>query len=377
VDLSVETSRDAPAPGEPAICPACAAQVRLGDAFCEACGQRLSSRRCGECAAAAIGEDGYCERCGVRGPDPRDHVELELAAADGSHAIAGGVSDRGLRHPRNEDAMALATVAGDVLAVVCDGVSTSPRPHDASRTAADTGAAVLAERITAGAEPEQATLAAVAAAAEAVTALAGPDGAPACTYISGIVDGERITVGWVGDSRAYWLTTEGTDPDGTERTESTERTDGTDGARAASAVLTMDDSLANWLVARGRMSEAEAKVSRKAHVLTGWLGADADELDAHVACFSPDGPGTVLICSDGLWNYLPAAEDLAAALAGTPSDAPDEIAPAGVAGTPLTAARSLVGTALDAGGRDNVTAVVIPSPPHPGPTGQLTAEPPI
>ncbi|MBC6460809.1 PP2C family serine/threonine-protein phosphatase [Actinomadura sp. HBU206391] len=359
----METSTGAPAAGDQADCPACGYRVHLGDGFCEACGQRLGARRCGECGAAALGPDGYCERCGVRGPGPRDHVEIELPAADGMRhiapAIAGGVSDRGLRHRRNEDAMALAAYADGVLAVVCDGVSASPRPHDASQAAADAGAAVLAEQITSGADPEQATLAAVTAAAEAVAALAGPDGAPACTYVSGIVDGRQITVGWVGDSRAYWLT-DGKSAD--------------DAHALASAVLTTDDSLATAMVVRGLMSEAEAQASPKAHVLTGWLGADADELDAHVAGFVPDGPGVVLICSDGLWNYLPATGDLAAALSET--HPPDELPPGGVADAPLTAARSLVGTALDAGGRDNVTVVVIPFPPPPRPNGQLTAEPP-
>ncbi len=44
-----------------------------------------------------------------------------------------GVSDRGLRHSRNEDAMHFAvaeTDAGPVaVAIVCDGVSSAPRPR--------------------------------------------------------------------------------------------------------------------------------------------------------------------------------------------------------------------------------------------------------
>ena len=132
-----------------------------------------------------------------------------------------------------------------------------------------------------------------------------------------------VTIGWVGDSRAYWLTETGR------------------GER-----LTADDSWAERMVASGTLTEAEAGAHPNAHVLTGWLGADAGELEPHVAAFRPEGPGTVLICSDGLWNYLPEPADIAGAK-------PDA--------DPLTAAKALVRVALEAGGRDNITVVVMPA----------------
>ena len=53
----------------------------------------------------------------------RDHMEEDLGQV-------AGVSDRGLRHSRNEDAMHFAvadTDAGPVaVAIVCDGVSSAP-----------------------------------------------------------------------------------------------------------------------------------------------------------------------------------------------------------------------------------------------------------
>jgi serine/threonine protein phosphatase PrpC len=77
-----------------------------------------------------------------------------------------------------------------------------------------------------------------------------------------------------------------------------------------------------------------------------------------VATFRPAGPGTLLVCSDGLWNYFPAAGDLAALLAGGPGGPAD----------PLDTARTLVRHALEAGGRDNITVAVIPIPlPSPPP----------
>ncbi|MEO7330108.1 MAG: serine/threonine protein phosphatase, partial [Minicystis sp.] len=59
------------------------------------------------------------------------------------------------------------------------------------------------------------------------------------------------------------------------------------------------------------------------------------------------GPGLVLLCSDGLWNYAPDAEDLARVMVA----APDEGNAAGVA-------RLLVNYALARGGQDNVSVAI-------------------
>jgi serine/threonine protein phosphatase PrpC len=134
------------------------------------------------------------------------------------------------------------------------------------------------------------------------------------------------------------------------------------------------------MVALGALSQAEAQAHRNAHVLVGWLGADATAVEAHVRTFTPQGPGVLVVCTDGLWNYLPEASAIAGALAealpGQPTGASAGVGTwvsAGVgaaAARPLTAARSLVGVALDSGGRDNITVVVLPFSPA-GPTGPV------
>jgi serine/threonine protein phosphatase PrpC len=327
---------------EERACPACSLPVYPGEDYCEACGQRLDApvtRRCPGCSSTAISEDGYCEHCGLRQPDGSDHSEIEAAGA-------AGVSDRGKRHSRNEDAMALAGTADGVAAVVCDGVSSSSRPEDASRLAADTGAAALAEARASGADPESATRTAVARAGEAVAGLGAHSGEttqpnaepPSCTYVSALTHGASVTVGWIGDSRAYWLPADGV------------------GDR-----LTDDDSWAGQMVASGALTEEEAERHPNAHVITAWLGADAGELDPHVRTLTPDGPGVVLVCSDGLWNYYPEAAELAAA---APS----------AASRPLEAAKTLTALANDAGGRDNITVIVIPFKPSTPPSEHQTEE---
>src|SRR6516162_4884454 len=162
----------------------------------------------------------------ITNPSSRDHAEVDLGPA-------AGVSDRGLRHHRNEDAMALAAEQAPdgpaVIAVVCDGVSSSARPDEASQVA-----------------------------------------------------------------------------------------------------------------------------SPAAHVLTRWLGGEAADLAddperaPHVERYTPPGAGALLICSDGLWNYMAEGADLAGlALPKALTD-------------PLAAAADMVKFAVDAGGADNITVVLIP-----------------
>ncbi|GAA3371685.1 protein phosphatase 2C domain-containing protein [Streptomyces sannanensis] len=302
---------------------------------------------CVACRAGGVDEDGYCENCGHAQPRERDHMERELDTV-------AAVSDRGLRHHRNEDSFAVgATALPDgspaVVAIVCDGVSSASRPDEASAAASQAAGEVLMRSLPRGTHPQTAMHEAIVAAAGAVTSLAGGPGrdhgamehdphrhenAPACTLVGAVVAGGLLVVGWVGDSRAYWVPDDRSTP---------------------AARLTEDDSWAAQMVATGLMTEADAYADERAHAITGWLGADAYELDPHTASFKPDRPGVVVVCTDGLWNYAEAAEEMARVL---PNDAADR---------PLHSARVLVGHALDGGGHDNVTVAVVPfALPQPG-----------
>ncbi|MEV5891969.1 PP2C family serine/threonine-protein phosphatase [Nonomuraea fuscirosea] len=270
------------------ICPVCEAPVVAGDTYCEACGHALGAPTCSSCGAAAVDAEGYCERCGLRQPTGRDHAEIVLPGG------AAAVTDKGLRRSRNEDAVALletgGPAGGTVVTVVCDGVGSSPRADEASAVAVETAGAALAR----GLPQEEAFELAGRAVAKLATSL---DDAPACTYVSAAVapDG-RVTLGWAGDTRAYLL------PGG--------------------SLLTEDD-----VVETGE--------------ITAWLGADAGDVDLHLRAFTPERPGMLLVCSDGLWRYLDGYAFPAA-------------------GTPIEMAREMLRHALDSGGQDNVTIVLIP-----------------
>ncbi|MFF8377130.1 PP2C family protein-serine/threonine phosphatase [Streptomyces sp. NPDC015661] len=293
---------------------------------------------CVACRAGRVDTDGYCENCGHAQPRERDHMERELAGV-------AAVSDRGLRHHRNEDAFAVsATTLPDgspaTLAIVCDGVSSATRPDEASAAAAEAAGASLLAALPRGTHPQQAMHEAIVAAAEAVNSLAEEPGqggsehdphrhrnAPACTIVGSVVAAGLLVVGWVGDSRAYWVP---------------------DDRSAPPARLTEDDSWAAQMVAAGLMNEAEAYADERAHAITGWLGADSYELDPHTAAFKPDRSGVVVVCTDGLWNYAEAAEEMARIV---PADAADRL---------LHGAQVLVGHALDGGGHDNITVALVP-----------------
>src|ERR1700749_4152593 len=102
----------------------------------------------------------------ITNPSSRDHAEVDLGPA-------AGVSDRGLRHHRNEDAMALAAEQAPdgpaVVAVVCDGVSSSARPDQASLVSAEAGLPILVAAVQAGGDLGEASRAAGAAEPPALT----------------------------------------------------------------------------------------------------------------------------------------------------------------------------------------------------------------
>ncbi|MFK3979593.1 protein phosphatase 2C domain-containing protein [Micromonospora sp. NPDC050397] len=319
-----------------ADCPNCALPVGEGDRFCESCGAevtvdsgRLSSRstayNCGSCGGT-VGGHGYCDACGRRQPVGRDRCELDLGTV-------AAVTDVGRHRARNEDAIAVGVVRGHRVAVVCDGVSSSPNADAAAHAAADAALDTLLRLLADGTAAEAATVAAFRAAERAVATLdrSGAGDAPACTFVSAVVTGERtVTIGWAGDSRAYWWA---------------------DGGPETARCLTVDDSLAGQLGAAG-VDPSRLSLSADAFGLTRWLGADAPSGDPHLVTFSPPGDGAVVLCSDGLSRYLPTPDALAHPFGGT-------------AGPARTVANRLTSYALDAGGADNIAVAVLPVPvPH-------------
>ncbi len=368
-------------------CPTCSAAVSDSEQFCEACGAELTpsvaaaeapqgaapqaeapmqglpvpgdlggtASICQSCGGEVV-SDGYCGTCGARAPTLRDHFSEQPAS------WVGAVCDRGIRHTRNEDAVALSADSepgSRAVLVVCDGVSNTTDSDIASLAAARAARDVLTASRSRGMGTAHSLVAAVVtrlevatdAAAEAVlevtkaangvVRLGNPTVAsPAsCTFVAAVLEQELLVVASVGDSRAYWL------PDA-----------------GAAIALTVDDSFAQEQIAAG-VPRAEAETGKHSHAITRWLGVDAPDHTPTTATMTITEPGWVLLCSDGLWNYCSAAEDLAALV--QKLSAPDLLSagtrPAEVdpdRAEPLALAVALVEWANAQGGQDNITVAL-------------------
>ena len=153
--------------------------------------------------------------------------------------------DPGLWRPYNQDSTAIdtgVTPGGEpfVVLVVCDGVSSSSFSERASQVAARAARDALGHFAR---SPDIAHDSAASAVAQAIRAahlaicvahVAEPvNDPPGTTIAAALVFRKRLTVGWVGDSRAYWLTPRG------------------------SELLTHDHSWVNEAIARGEVKDAE------------------------------------------------------------------------------------------------------------------------
>ncbi|MCD4536477.1 protein phosphatase 2C domain-containing protein [Nocardioides sp. cx-169] len=307
------------------VAPISAATHATGGAPVATAPARIPCRSCG----GVVGPDGYCEQCGTKAPSERDH--FREAPAD----WVAGVCDRGIRHSRNEDAMALLaspTPGERAVLLVLDGVSNTDDSHLASLAGARAAREVLRTPLPQGMGTPESRLAAVTkvfseavlAANEAVVATtpAGSPSPPSATFVCVVVEGSMLSFANVGDSRAYWL------PDG-----------------APGVQLSVDDSVAQQLIAAGTPRQ-QAETSAQAHAITKWLGRDARDLTPRVGQLQVAGPGWVLVCSDGLWNYASEADALAAQVAASGATAPADLALA------------LTDWANAQGGIDNITVTL-------------------
>ena len=227
---------------------------------------------------------------------------------------AAGLSDIGSVRARNEDCFVVEHDLG--LYAVADGLGGHQGGDVASRLACDTLVAALGE----GAALEEAIARSntvVLDAAQDDPALYGMG-----TTLSALVldEPDTATVAQVGDSRVYL-------------------------ARGGALVqVTEDQTVGMDMVRQGTMSVDEARSSRGWNSLTQALGTDV-EIAPVLATIDLREAGMVLLCSDGLSEMVPDAL-IEGLLADSFSD-------------PAAAAAGLVRAALDRGGRDNVTVVVL------------------
>ena len=139
------------------------------------------------------------------------------------------------------------------------------------------------------------------------------------TTVTAAYVGEReVTIGHVGDSRAYVFR-------------------GGDLIR-----LTRDHSLVGELVARGKLTEEQAERHPQRSVITRSVGSEP-EVQVDVQTYQARGGDVFLVCSDGLTSMV--FEDRVKEIV----EGADSLEQAG---------RELIGAANEAGGRDNITVIL-------------------
>ncbi len=140
-----------------------------------------------------------------------------------------------------------------------------------------------------------------------------------CTASCVLIENNKVAIAHVGDSRIYLL------------------------HAGALVRLTHDHSYVEELVDAGEITADEARVHPSRSIITRALGNDPDMYADHFTLEVTAGD-RIIVCSDGLSSMVEDSEI-------------EDIAVSSV--DPQTAADNLVSAALEAGGHDNVTVVVV------------------
>ncbi len=229
----------------------------------------------------------------------------------------GEATHKGRVRDLNEDSYVADPQLG--LWIVADGMGGHECGEVASRIAAD----FIHEQLTHGVGLQEAT-----ARAHDVVTLAAQDGlgqpGMGSTLVALQLRDARYEVVWVGDSRAYlWQ----------------------DGALRQ---LTRDHSFVQKMLDEGQISSAEAVNHPYRNVITQALGvADLDRVDVGSVSGTLCRGEIVLLCSDGLTGEV--SEDEIGTLLHGADNLQD-------------AAQALVASALEHGGSDNITVLLVPAP---------------
>ena len=237
--------------------------------------------------------------------------------------IASAKTDVGKVRLENQDSFRTGEFPGGVFAVVCDGMGGAAGGSVASSVAA----AVFAEEVESycekglpDGEAGDVMISAAAKANDVVYAKSQEDPALSgmgTTIVSAMITGGHLYIAHAGDSRAYLYS---------------------DGALK---LLTKDHSVVQSLLDSGYITPEQAEHHVYKNLITRALGTEP-EVPADFNIYSIGDDAYVLLCTDGLTNYLK-TEEIANIIRNN-----------GVKGT----AEALVQAANDNGGGDNITAVV-------------------
>lgn len=259
--------------------------------------------------------------------------------SNGKTICVGAAQSAGIERPQNEDA--LFVLLGNTISkkavpdfglfMVADGMGGHRAGEVASAISVRTVARHLTERSILhlfevdppnDVPPLQDLLREALEAANQTVVARVPGGGT--TMTAAVLLSGQVTIGHVGDSRAYVF------------------------ADGSTSVVTRDHSLVERLRELGQLTEDEAASHPQRNVLYRAIGQGAN-LEVDVSTIPVPRDGHLLICSDGLWGVIDEQEiERIINSSHHPQEACDE----------------LVRAANAAGGPDNITAVLIRFPPR-------------
>ncbi|NLF44500.1 MAG: Stp1/IreP family PP2C-type Ser/Thr phosphatase [Syntrophomonadaceae bacterium] len=234
---------------------------------------------------------------------------------------AAGISHIGLVREKNEDKYIMDLQ--QKLFVICDGMG----GHKGGKIASAMAAQVIERQYTSNDEQDRAAAlnAAINAANQKIWQV-GSDNPEyqemGTTATAAVIAGERLIVAHVGDSSLFLLR---------------------DGQICK---ITTDHTLARQMVMDGLLDEDEVRTCSYNHILTRAVGVQENiEIDNYTEIIQPGDQ--IILCSDGLTDMLAEEEMLEIMNENKAAADPEQLA------------RALVDAALNKGGYDNITIIVL------------------
>jgi len=235
----------------------------------------------------------------------------------------GSISDRGLseKRPLNEDSYLVDAARG--IFIVADGVGGAEAGEVASQTAVDVLNDAFRHKVNHSDDVEDLMELAIQRANSSIHQMAQDNprfSMMATTVVALHIDGNRATIGHVGDSRLYRL-----GPDGNLHRE------------------TEDHSIVEEEVRAGRMTPEQAANHPSKNVISRALGAE-ESVEADMKTIEVEDGSAFLLCTDGITRHL-SDRELRELLT---SDA-----------TPAQLCEEMKRRCYERGAEDNLTAVVV------------------
>jgi serine/threonine protein phosphatase PrpC len=230
-----------------------------------------------------------------------------------------GITDTGKVREHNEDDFSVLELAGKVLFVVADGMG----GHDAGEVASRIAVETVSKKVHDDHSLSTDLLCLVERAVQEANLKVREEGARTSldmgtTLSLALVADDIAYVANVGDSRVYWI------------------------ENGSISQITKDHSLVAKLVEAGKLTKEEARNHPKSNLLIRTIGTD-ETTKVDTFRVSLKKGGTLLLCTDGLWG-----------------DVTDDEIHRGCTLQDTTAVGDrLLEMAMENGGKDNITAVVV------------------